>query len=776
MSGNKASLTDKIMHPCIVLMSKLSLRSKLLGIFILLLLPLLFFASLSLRQIQAEALQTHAGLLGVEANGLIMKVVIQTQKHRGQVNLRLSGQNLDDDLLKTRSELKNGLDQLDLFLNNNTALALQAPWKATADELKQLATGQIAANVKDNVAQHSRLIRQSLQFSALLNEKTGLLTNSDSANFLLLDVSMRKLPVWIEHLALLRGLGASYINTGTMEFPEKAGIVSRLDALQAAMNSVADLDEAMQRAGLNVAAAEQAAFEASQAFGALARKNLLAESINGDANAYFALGTLAIEKALALQTQMQGKLSGMLADRSRQMDSYQNLLGLGIALIVILSCYLALGFYRDFISALNQVGRAAHAVAAGDLTNHIRIIGRDELAKTGNLLEAMNGNLSRLVANVRSNASMVAQLGEGLATNISDLTVRTEQQASSLEQTSASVDDLADTVKKNADSARAVDNLAANLRLITESTGDDMRAAVDSMNGIHQSARKVQEIVSLIDGISFQTDILALNAAVEASRAGEHGRGFAVVASEVRSLAQRSADSARQIRRLIDDSVQRVDQGVNQISNVNMTLTDIVSGIRELANNINAISVASSEQSNGLSQISEALRHLDEITQSNAQMAEQAKHASISLEDKAHALTRAASAFKLLQGTADEAHALVKKAVALYQSRGRPALQIITANADKLYADRDMYVFAFDRNGQYLAFAGNAAKLKINLFHVDGLDGRKLVRDAFELPETGGWVNYTIVNPVSKKTEAKTSYIEAVNDNLVLGCGVYQLE
>ncbi|MFZ6744780.1 methyl-accepting chemotaxis protein [Undibacterium sp. JH2W] len=776
MSGNKVSLTDKIMHPCTVLMSKLSLRSKLLGIFILLLLPLLFFASLALKQIHAEAIKVHAGLLGVEANGLIMKVVIQTQKHRGQVNLKLSGQNLDEDLLKTRAELKSSLDQFDLFLNNNTALALHASWKASADELRQLVAGQIAANVKDNVAQHSRLIRQGLQFSALLSEKTGLLTNSDSANFLLLDISIRKLPVWIEHLALLRGLGASYIKTGAMEFPEKAGIVSRLDALQTAMNSVADLDDAMQRAGLNLAAAEQTAFEASQAFAALARKNLLADSINGDASAYFSQGTQAIEKALALQTQMQGKLSGMLTDSSKQMDLYQNLLGLGIALIVILSCYLALGFYRDFISALNLVARAARAVAAGDLTNHIRIIGKDELAKTGNLLEVMNGNLSRLVANVRSNASMVAQLGEGLASNISDLTVRTEQQASSLEQTSASVDDLADTVKKNADSARAVDNLAANLRLITESTGDDMRAAVDSMNGIHQSARKVQEIVGLIDGISFQTDILALNAAVEASRAGEHGRGFAVVASEVRSLAHRSADLARQIRRLIDDSVHRVDQGVHQISNVNQTLTDIVGGIRDLANNINAISVASSEQSNGLSQISEALRHLDGITQSNAQMAEQAKHASISLEDKALALTRAVSAFKLLQGTADEAYALVKKAVTVYQSKGRPALHIITTNADKLFADRDMYVFAFDRNGQYLAFAGNAAKLKVNLFHVDGLDGRKLVREAFELPASGGWVNYTIVNPVSKKTEAKTSYIETVDDNLVLGCGVYQLE
>ncbi|MFZ6656305.1 methyl-accepting chemotaxis protein [Undibacterium sp. TJN19] len=776
MSQPKATLIKKVMLPGTYLMSKLSLRIKLLGIFATLLLPLLLLSIFLIQKVHTEAAIAHSELLGVQANGFIMKVIIQTQKHRGQVNLKLSGQNLDDDLTKTRNELKNNLDQLEQFFLGMPDLPLYGQWKSTADELRQLAAGQNATTVKDNVAQHSRLIRQALQFSALVDEKSGLLIDPEPASFLLMDVAMRKTPGWIEHLALLRGLGATYIKSGTMEFAEKAGIVSRLDALQAAMTAISDMDEALKRAGETPSATQKEALDASLAFAALANKNLLGEAISGDANEFFAQGTLAIEKAVALQKQMHGRLNDLLIQRASALGLYQNMIIAGIALIVLLSCYLALGFYHSFMSALNEVGHSAKAVAAGDLTNHIQISGKDELARTGHLLEAMNGNLSRLVANVRTNASLVAQLGESLAGDISDLSTRTEQQASSLEETSASVDDLADTVKKNADSARAVDNLAANLRIIAESTGDAMRSAVDSMNGIHQSARKVQEIVSLIDGISFQTDILALNAAVEASRAGEHGRGFAVVASEVRGLAQRSADSARQIRRLIDDAVSRVDDGVTQISNVNDTLNDIVSGIRDLAGNINSISTASTEQSNGLSQISEALRHLDSITQSNGQMAEQAKHVSLSLEERARALTRAASTFKLLQGTADEAHALVKKAITTYQKHGRNALQIITANADKLYADRDMYVFAFDHKGQYIAFAGNAAKLKVNLFQVDGLDGRKLVADAFALPETGGWINYTIVNPLSKKVEAKTSYIERVADNLVLGCGVYKVE
>jgi hypothetical protein len=333
---------------------------------------------------------------------------------------------------------------------------------------------------------------------------------------------------------------------------------------------------------------------------------------------------------------------------------------------------------------------------------------------------------------------------------------------------------LSETVRMNAANAKSVDNLASNVRLIAESSNDTMRAAVQTMQGIHTSAMKVQEIVSMIDKIAFQTDILALNAAVEASHAGEQGKGFAVVASEVRNLAQRSADAARQIRRLIDDSVNRVETGVEQIYEVNETLSDIVGGIRNLAEDINAISTASNEQSQSLTLISDAIRELDSITKSNSEMAENAKVASTGLEVRAARLTAVVSAFKLRQGSADEARALVKSAMSLFSTYGMDLLDRITQDPEKLYADRDMYVFAFDRNGQYRAFAGNAAKLSVNLFNVPGLDGRKLVEDAFSLPDKGGWVDYAIENPLLNRIEVKTSYIERISDEIVLGCGVYK--
>lgn len=447
---------------------------------------------------------------------------------------------------------------------------------------------------------------------------------------------------------------------------------------------------------------------------------------------------------------------------------------LSTSLVLLLNLYLVCCFYLHLQRAVGDLKDAAQAVAAGDLTKELKVQGRDDLAHTMQAMDKANFNLSALVANVRTNASMVAGLGEELSGGIRDMAQRTEQQATSLLDTSQRVDNLNLTVKENAVKAKSADNLASNVRLIAEAGNETMSAAVDTMQGIQSSAQKVHEIVSMIDKIAFQTDILALNAAVEAAHAGEQGRGFAVVANEVRGLAQRTAESARQIRHLIDDSVQRVETGVEQIHQVNVTLSDIVDGIRHLAGDINAISTASTEQSEGLLQISQAVQDLDAITKSNTQMAEQAKSASTELEARAAKLTAVVSAFRLRQGTADEAHVLVKKAMALYKMHGMGVLDLITVDAGKAFADRDMYVFAFDRRGQYRAFAGNRSKLSVNLFNVPGLDGKKLVADAFDLPAKGGWVDYAIENPLLNRVEWKTSYLERISEDIVLGCGVYK--
>ncbi len=379
-----------------------------------------------------------------------------------------------------------------------------------------------------------------------------------------------------------------------------------------------------------------------------------------------------------------------------------------------------------------------------------------------------------MVADIRSNSAMVAQAGSSLAADTKALSERTEAQASSLEQTTASVEELSGAVRKNAQGAEAASGVAARVQAIAETGGSAIQSAVAAMQDIKTSSNRVQEIVAVIEGISFQTNILALNAAVEAARAGEQGRGFAVVASEVRSLAQRSAESAREIKALIAASAEHVNSGVASVGGASQTFSEIVQGIREVATRVHEIKTSTAEQSSGLDQIAQAVHHIDEITQRNGQMVESAFNSSSQLSGRAERLTAAVSAFKLRQGSADEALALVRKAVEMYRRQGPAALAQITDAVSGL-ADRDMYVFAFDRQGIYRAFAGKSEKVGTSVREVRGVDGDKLIKDAFEqASHGGGWVDYNFANPQSNTVDLKTSYVEPATANLVLGCGVYK--
>ena len=435
--------------------------------------------------------------------------------------------------------------------------------------------------------------------------------------------------------------------------------------------------------------------------------------------------------------------------------------------------YLLLAQRSHTHTQLQRLQQALQRTTAGDLTTQLSVPGRDELAALGHAVEAMNHELSAMVAHIRSNTALVAYSGQGLAHGNSELSDRTEQQAASLEQTNASVQQLSDTVHQTARTAQEVSQLATHVHGITGQGRDTMNTAVSSMSGIQESSRRVHDIVGVIDGIAFQTNILALNAAVEAARAGEQGRGFAVVAAEVRTLAQRSAAAAREIKELITQSGERVDQGVRSISAASHTMGEVLAGIGQVAQRMGSISSAASEQSTSLAEISQALAGLDQITQQNAQMVDGAAESARALQERAAKLADAVAAFHLRQGTAEEAVAMITRALEHFRSRGSAAFQDFNAGTGG-FIDRDLYLFGIDDEGVYRVFGGQPAKIGTRMQDVPGIDGVELVRKMQACIATGGgWVEYDFRNPTTDTLQPKMSYVMRCG-NLNLGCGVYK--
>jgi methyl-accepting chemotaxis protein len=317
----------------------------------------------------------------------------------------------------------------------------------------------------------------------------------------------------------------------------------------------------------------------------------------------------------------------------------------------LLAAIFGTAIVRGITAPLNRAVAVTEAVAQGNLSQPIPIDGDDEFAELMTALTHMQTNLARVVGNVRTGSEGVATASAEIAQGNHDLSARTESQASVLEETAASMEQLNATVKQNADSAKQANQLAQSASTVAIQGGRVVAQVVDTMKGINGSSKRISDIISVIDGIAFQTNILALNAAVEAARAGEQGRGFAVVATEVRSLAGRSAEAAKEIKSLINASVERVDQGTALVDQAGSTMTEVVSAIRRVTDIMGEISAASHEQSAGVAHMGEAVQQMDQVTQQNAALVEEMAAAASSLKSQAEDLVGTVAVFKLSPGS-----------------------------------------------------------------------------------------------------------------------------
>jgi methyl-accepting chemotaxis protein len=758
--------------PGVTLMRHLRFPTKLGVLSIALIAPLMLITVVLLGRLNADIRVTQDELQGTELVAALRQVMREVQQHRGQTNMVLAGNaTAREALAETRQRLTAQTTALDRELAALPAFKLLTDWAPLKSQIEALAaTEQLPAS--QAFVRHTELIQSLRQLIYTTAERSSLLFDPVPASYFLMDLTVSHTPVWAETLGQIRDLGAGL---RAQPEPDPAGLQTVMTLVEVASKRTEDmayLQRFLQHHGqgdLNPTAA------LGEVRGFLAEaERALASPDRGAAPAFFSAGTQAIDSVASYERLVGERLNMVLGERLLT-DTWQRNAALASAILgVSLISYLMWCFYFSFVVDFRRVIAGMTETADGNLRVQVTSRGSDELSDLTRLLGRLNSNLSMMVAEVRSNSALVAQSGQSLASGNRALADRTEQQAANLEQTAASVQELSSTVHQNAQTAGDSDTQAAQVRDVAESGGMAMTQAVDSVAAIQKGAQQMNEIIGVIDSLAFQTNILALNAAVEAARAGEQGRGFAVVANEVRTLAQRSAGAAREIRGLIQTSGSQVDESVKRMRVAGDNMAQIVSGVRGVAANMSLISAASAEQSTGLIQISSAVGQLDQITQRNAQMVERAVQQADQLASRAGELARAVANFQLQQGTAEEAMALVVRALEHRQSLGGERFTQSLTDPQSGFHDRDMYVFALDGLGSYRAFGGKPEKLGSRVQDIPGVDGQALLEAIVAQAEhEPGWVEYNIVNPQTGKVQTKMSYVTRIDD-LYVGCGVYK--
>ena len=586
----------------------------------------------------------------------IVALIEATQQHRGlSVSVLAGDESARADRQAKQPEVEQALERVMASLQAlGGADALVAQGRAIQQEWGDLANAHKAQGLTAaySFARHGALIEKQLGLLENLSDTTGLALDPESASYHLVITVFGHLPQLTESLGRIRGMGARLLAQGSADPKERAALDGLNDfvklragdaakAMRLAMAAEPTIKSALEPLITESTSAVQVAMTLAN------DKIVRPETLDFNPGEYRAALTRALSAQFKLIRVATQSLDAILVARVKSTQREMALVAATIALMAALGGWVSLIVSRTTIDSIDRALNLAQKVAAGDLTSEMRSTSRDEVGQLLGALGSMNDSLVTIVSTVRSSSESIATGSSQIAMGNADLSQRTEEQSSNLQQTAASMEQLSATVKHSADNAHEATQIAAAASDVATRGGDVVGQVVSTMQAISASSNKIADIISVIDGIAFQTNILALNAAVEAARAGEQGRGFAVVAGEVRSLAKRSADAAKEIKALIGDSVEKVDAGSRLVSDAGATMKEIVSQVHKVAHLIGGISTAAAEQTTGISQVGEAVSQLDQVTQQNAALVEESAAAAESLKDQAGRLVNVVRGFKL---------------------------------------------------------------------------------------------------------------------------------
>ena len=760
--------------PSVRLMQRFRMQTKLATMAGLLLVPLLVVSYVQLSTLFSDYRTAKLEVQGVQAVGLITDVVTQVQGHR--IAMLLTGKpEFDSARAQTRQGLAAAVSAFDAWDKEHPELGLSKKWAGIRSDLQTLTLDTASADGAALAARHSQSVDSLRKLVQYAGETSLLALDPSGSTYYLQDVLVEQAIPWLEAISRTRAVGATWL-VQPGDKAAQAALASLADQMDVRSNGVGGKMEALVRAGGAALPKEsEVALRVAAEFSKIARDSAGNEPTPQMAAPILDKGAEALAAGRAFRLEASQVLLSTLQARQQSIFWQAVVLGTFAATGVFGVIYLMLGLLVATVRSISILHTALKEGTQGNLATKVEMYGSDELAEISQEFEKMLDVLSALVADVRSASAMVTHTGAQLVDDGHLLSQRTQAQAVSLEEAATNVGTVSDTVARNSESAQEVSLMTKSLHREAESATSLMARTVDGMGALQATSNRMTEIIGTIDGIAFQTNLLALNAAVEAARAGEQGKGFAVVAAEVRGLAKRSQSAAHEVRALIADSASRVGNTVQAIEAVNQLMGSLVTGIREIAQNVDTMAEGSVKQSIALAEVVQAVGDLDKVTIENSGLVDRTSHRSSRLMQRSRQLEEAVTYIKLRQGTTDEAMALATKAHALLKRVGFEQASAVLHDKSGGFVDRDLYVFVFDRQGVYRIMGADAKRVGSSLFDAPGLDAQALLDDAWERCEKGGgWVEYNIANLATGDIRGKSSYVLPVDDMMLIGCGAYR--
>jgi methyl-accepting chemotaxis protein len=598
--------------------------------------------------------------VGLPTAKKVLTVMQLVQQHRALSGLVLGGKTAAEDRrLAIQLEVGKATASVDAALHSVDDARISDLWSGIQrdwDTLRAGVSGK-SLSVADSLASHSALVERLLSLTELVGDHYELSLDSDMDTYQLIQGVYYQLPKATEEMGRLRARGVAILAKKEATPEEKlaisglaARVGDRMGAMQRAFQKATLINPEIEK---RLGPAEQEAIAAANAIVKLATIEIAgSQTLEFSSEAYLKATTDAIDLSFKLMDLAGADIMTMNDAKIAAFHRTRWMMAAALAALIACAAYITVLITRSITAPLGRAVDIAQSVAQGDLAADFDVGPPNEVGQMLRALKQMNDSLRTIVSDVRTSVETIDAATRDIASGNADVSSRLENQASNLEETASSMEELTSTVKQNADNARQANLVVINTSAVATKGGRVVSQVVDTMSEINASSRKIVDIIGVIDGIAFQTNILALNAAVEAARAGEQGRGFAVVASEVRNLAQRSAAAAKEIKDLIGRSVEQVEAGNQLAGEAGAAMQEILDSVQRVTHIMSEIASASAEQGSGIEQVNQAVVQMDDMTQQNAALVEQTAAASATLASQARSLLESMSVFKLGNETA----------------------------------------------------------------------------------------------------------------------------